>query len=191
MAARVGILVGVAAVVLAMAGPLAAEEKTVKVSAQARPWDTRINKKYGFGSGDGRSPAVAFGISLKVNRTLTVTATGSTTTVRGGPSFGPNGQSDYITGALPGNSGSYFPSRYIKSDNPVRLNQLVGAFVDADGVIIGEPFAIGAQATLDVPKTAVALSMGLNDDIFSDNSGELIVTISYRTPTVTAEDPAE
>ncbi|ESQ91359.1 hypothetical protein ABAC460_07265 [Asticcacaulis sp. AC460] len=190
MLVRIGMSLLTLAALLA-AGPATADEKVVKVSAQARPWDTRINRKYGFGSGDGRAPAVAFGISLKVNRTLTVTATGSTTTARGGPPFGPGGQSDYITGALPGNSGSYFPSRYIVSDNPVCLNQLVGAFVDADGVIIGEPFAIGKQATLDVPKTAVALSMGLNDDIFSDNSGELIVTISYKTPTVTAEDPTE
>jgi hypothetical protein len=192
MKARIGIsLLTAAMALLALASPASAEKKVVKVSGQSQPWNTGVNRKFAFGWNDGRPPAVVFGISLKVNRTITVTATGNTTTTRDGLMLGPNGQSDYITGALPGNSGSYFPSRYIKSDAPVRLNQLVGAFVDADGAIVGEPFAIGEQAELNVPKDAMALSLGINDDIFADNSGELTVVIRYAVPTVTGQEATQ
>lgn len=182
-------LLALAVAIGIVATPALAEDKLVKVSAKAQPWDTGVNRKFPFGRDDGRAAAIAFGINLKFNRKLSLTATGTTTTAQGGASFGPNGQIDYITGSTAGNSGNGFPSRYIDPKaGVVHLNQLVGAFVDADGAIVGQPFAVGEAAVIDVPPDAVALALGINDDIYSDNSGTLDVTIHFKVPTVEGQE---
>jgi hypothetical protein len=58
------------------------------------------------------------------------------------------------------------------------LNQLVGTFADATGAIIGTPFAIGLGRTVSIPVGATQLQLGINDDIFVDNTGELNLAVS-------------
>lgn len=85
-------------------------------------------------------------------------------------------------------SGVPFPSRYVdRAQLPMRLNQLVGAFTDADGTVIGQPFAIGAAGEARMPAGAVAVSLGINDDRLAENSGSLSVTITTLGGTVTVE----
>jgi hypothetical protein len=45
----------------------------------------------------------------------------------------------------------------------------------------GRPFGIGDQATITAPATG-PLYLGVNDDLFTDNSGAFVVTISGGTP---------
>ena len=52
------------------------------------------------------------------------------------------------------------------------LAALIGTFTDSSGVIVGTPFAPGdGPFAVAVPGGATFLSLGVNDDIFSDNSG--------------------
>jgi hypothetical protein len=49
---------------------------------------------------------------------------------------------------------------------------LIGTFTDSSGVIVGTPFAPGdGPFKVAVPGQASFLSLGVNDNIFSDNSG--------------------
>ena len=114
---------------------------------------------------------------------LRMTATGSTTTVAGGGSFDPDGQADYICDDKVGGSGSIFPSKFINpAFYPVRLNELVAVFTDADGHVVKSPFPIGKHMVIRAPAGAVHIQFGINDDVFADNSGEIDVTIAASDP---------
>lgn len=67
------------------------------------------------------------------------------------------------------------------------LNCLVGAFITSDGRIVGRPFPVGQATSRRVPEGAVALSFGINDDNFADNSGKLTATVTLPRPQVTVE----
>jgi hypothetical protein len=43
---------------------------------------------------------------------------------------------------------------------------------------IGTPFAIGLRRTVSIPVGATQLQLGINDDIFIDNTGELNLAVS-------------
>lgn len=179
-----GALIALGIAAMASTAPAAAKEVTVVVDAHSAPWQTGVNKKFGFGLGDARAPTVVWQIGLLSGLKLTISATGRTTTFGGGDAIGPNGIPDWITDR----GMALFPSYYMsKKDGPIHLNQLVGCFVNADGVIVGQPFAIGSNAVVEIPEGASALSLGINDDKFSDNDGALTVTISMADPKVTVE----
>jgi PEP-CTERM motif len=81
-----------------------------------------------------------------------------------------------------GSSGQPFPSFFIDPTNsgpPIYLMALIGAFTDSSGVVIGTPFATGdGPFMISVPGGATELSLGVNDDIFSDNSGSLQINVA-------------
>lgn len=170
-------LVGAASVLALTSGAAMAAPVTVKVPATAMPWDIKVNPHFSYSKGDGTKPVLA-PLPLSEGQKLQITATGTTTTVAGGGNFGPDGQDGFTTNDAIGNSGTYFPSKFIDPvDYPTHLNQLVGAFVNAAGRLVAEPFPIGAGYNGVVPKGAVMLEFGINDDIYADNTGELVVTI--------------
>lgn len=177
------------AVALGMAAlpvPAAAREVTVSVSGRTMPWSAGANRDMAFGRQDGDRPVVIFGNKLFEGSDIGFAARGGTTTATGGPPFGPDGQADFVTNDAAGNSGSWFPSRFADPQGyPARLNQLMGAFVDGDGRIVGRPFMIGAAAKVAVPAGAMAIALGINDDIFSDNGGRLEVTVTLPDASVT------
>lgn len=166
--------------------PVCAREVTVIVPAKAMPWNPAVNSDMAFGRQDGARPVTVFGGKLFEGSVVEFFAVGSTTTAIGGPAFGPGGQAEFVTNASAGNSGAWFPSRYADAKGyPARLNQLMGTFVDGDGRVVGKPFLIGARAKATVPRGAMAILLGLNDDIFSDNDGQLRVIVNLPDPTVT------
>lgn len=170
-----------------VASPALARDYNVRVNAKCSPWSIGINRKMVFGRQDGRGPAIVAIPNLVSGTKVTFKATGSTTTVAGGGSFGPDGQAEFVTDQAIG-AGNYFPSKYMSpASYPVKLNQLVGAFVNADGVVIGKPFPIGSAGQATIPEGAMAIALGINDDVFSDNSGALDVVVSYSTGSVTVE----
>jgi hypothetical protein len=166
--------------------PAWAKTVTVKVDSKSMPWDLRANRTLRYGLNDGRPPVIVTDPAIKPGGTITITATGSTVYVRGGRSFGPDGDSSW-----PNDRGNvdYFPSHHMKAaKDPIFLGELVGAFISGDGVIVGSPFPIGRGTKVVVPTGAAGISMGLNDDAFFDNSGTLSVAIDIPVASVTVED---
>lgn len=177
--------IGAAMVAVAALAPATAQAKDLVVSIDSRtmPWSSGANPKFRYGLADGRPPKVIFDSTIRPGIPISFKVTGSTTTVMGGGTFTALGDTSF-----PQDRGTaLFPSHYIKSKKPVFLNQLVGVFISADGSIVGEPFGIGEAAEQRVPDGAVALSLGLNDDRFSDNTGTLKVEIHIGEATVTVE----
>jgi hypothetical protein len=178
----------VGAALILVSSPAVARDVTVRVDARSAPWRVGVNPKMPFGRNDGKGPAIVMGMRLISGTKVRFKATGETRTVADGESFGPSGQDAYVTDANTGSSGRFFPSRYIPAAQyPVKLNQLVGAFINADGVIVGAPFAVGIGAQVEVPEGTAAIALGLNDDIFADNSGALDVVVSYAEGSVSVE----
>lgn len=173
---------------MAAALPAAAQtERVVTVDARSAPWSTRMNPKLGFGIGDGRAPTMVL-LGVGPGTKVRFAATGTTTTMASGMSFGPDGQRDFQTGTEMAGSGTYFPSRYVdRRALPLYVNQLMGAFVDADGVVVGAPFAIGSAAEARVPEGAFAVTLGINDDRLAENAGSLRVVVTTLGGTVTVE----
>ncbi len=160
-----------------LTGTVMAQQVDVHVPATAMPWDLKVNARFAYGKGDGTPPAVA-GLALTEGMKLQIAAAGTTTTAKGGMSFGPDGQADFVTNTVLGNSATYFPSRYVDPvDYPTQLNELIGAFVDATGRLVAEPFPVGSGYNAVVPPKAARIVFGINDDIYSDNSGEIVVTL--------------
>ncbi|HEX7946054.1 MAG TPA: PEPxxWA-CTERM sorting domain-containing protein, partial [Phenylobacterium sp.] len=91
-------------------------------------------------------------------------------------------------------SQSPLPSFYIDPLNvgpPIWLNALLGAFVDSSGKVIGTAFATGNDAyNVLAPTGAVALLLGVNDDLFSDNNGALRVSVTGSSVTGGVPEPA-
>ncbi|MET0376308.1 MAG: hypothetical protein ABW128_18880, partial [Rhizorhabdus sp.] len=159
----------VALALLLAAAPGWAKTVEVKVDAKSMPWDTRINRTLRYGLNDGRPPVIVMDPTIKAGATLTFTANGSTIYVRGGRSFGPDGDQSWSSER--GNV-DYFPSHHMKSfRESIFLGELVGAFISGDGVVVGSPFPIGRGTKAVVPPGAAGISLGLNDDAYFDNSG--------------------
>ncbi|GGZ34150.1 hypothetical protein [Asticcacaulis endophyticus] len=175
--------VKVAAVILAafsvMAGATFAEPVTVTVPGTSMPWSLKANKNIPFGRNDGTKPIEVKGGDIVAGKEITITATGGTSTIPGGPTFGPAGQESFIATDQVGGSGSIFPARFIDpAMYPVHLNELIGVFVDDKGALVARPFAVGEAFQVIVPPNAKKLQFGLNDDIFADNAGELTVVVT-------------
>lgn len=161
-----------------------AREVTIRVDAKSVPWRTGLNRKMPFGIGDGEAPTVLWGDRFPAGSKIQVTSKGQTTTIPGSPPFGPGGIPSWTNDR----GLALFPSHYIDtSTRPAHLNELVGCFIDGDGVCIGKPFVIGEAAAVTIPQGTAGLSMGLNDDKFSDNEGAFTVTVVIPEPTVTVE----
>ena len=156
---------------------------TVTVDSQTGPWNysAGLNSTYTYGVGDFTSPVViSSGFDFSAGGTFTITALSGMTSPYGGtPYADAGGDTAYVANDTSGSSGNYFPSLYFNSsDYPAYLNELVGTFTDSSGAIVGTPFNIGLMRSITVPSGASQLQLGLNDDIFSDNTGSLSVQVS-------------
>ena len=60
----------------------------------------------------------------------------------------------------------------------INLMELVGTFTDGAGKIVGTPFFIGSNRTRIVPVGATQLQLGVNDDVFNDNGGSFLVSVT-------------
>jgi PEP-CTERM motif len=181
------VLMGAAfAATVAAAGTASAT--TVSVNALSGPWDPTIAGNPAYGVGDNTAPT-----SLAVNAGDHITISylsGLTSAFAGLPaSVDAQGYigSDFGSGmglSGMGTSGTFFPSHAIDPGNSgpdIFLAALIGDFVNSSGVVLDE-FAPGnGPFTIDAPTGAVALQLGLNDDIFGDNSGALSIGVTGST----------
>jgi hypothetical protein len=182
------------AVGLAILGSPTHAAVSVAVSSEAPPWlwDATLNAGFGFGTNFIAGPTIidagALGfapgdpLAIEVLSGATsafppafplVDANGNVVA----PGADPNAYFGPINDA-PGDSGKHFPSRYMPTDWPENLMQLVGTFADASGAIVGSPFAIGSGRIVTVPNGATRLQLGVNDDFFGDNGGSLEVRVA-------------
>jgi hypothetical protein len=112
--------------------------------------------------------------------TLTVQYMSGTVTAEDGtyPYTDADGDTSFPANNGTGNGYGVFPSYYM-TPYPIYLCELVVAFANKKGKIIGQPFAIAdGPTTLTVPVGASALQLGANDDKFSDNAGSWVVAVS-------------
>jgi len=184
------------AAILAFASTTQAATTTVSVNAADGPWQQSVNPtlEYGTLPNDNAAPAsVSSGFDFAAGGDFTISyLSGDTTNGLGGSSYDANGQQSYEIGAgyhYDGTSGQPFPGDYT-SQNPTYLSQLIGAFANSSGVVVGAPFALGDAATIEVaPVGATQLLLGVNDDIYSDNSGSLLVQVSGPSAVSAAPEP--
>ena len=175
----------------------------VTVDARSAPWDWQaggLNDAFQFGVQDNIAPtAVTFASAAITGPSWAVLYTGKgLTSMFGGT---PTQDVDGYVGSVfkdndPGSSGNFFPSHYMSSYwNPdptlgVFLGGLVATFTDSTGAIVGNPFPIGyvfdnggtpffvaGVSSGPTPLGATQIQLGMNDDIFADNTGSLQVCV--------------
>lgn len=174
------------------------------VDGTSNPWNWTkggLNDAFQFGAQDGTGPTIASfaAAGITAGGSWAVVYKSGVTSAFGGapPSVNNNG---YVGSIFkdddPGSSGNYFPGHYMPTEwnsDPgagLFLNALVGAFTDDNGQIIGNPFSVGTVffdganysfligvGGNPTPAGATRIQLGLNDDIFSDNSGSLDVCV--------------
>lgn len=182
-----------AATALYLASTSLAWSTPVSVDSHAGPWDPSLNLGFFYGTGDQAAPTT---VSVTPGTTLTIQYLDGLTSAFDGvsPSVDADGYVDGTFGCAPlpagsagaGNGGA-LPCFYVDpfSSPPIWLNALMGSFADDTGTLVAAPFAIGnGPLSILVPTGATVLQLGLNDDIFGDNSGSLRVdvTASRTTP---------
>lgn len=157
----------------------------VTVDSHAGPWSYGggLNTGFEYGIGDYSAPLVvgaADGFDFSPGGSFTIEYLSGLTSPFGGTPYADGiGDTGYDASGNGGSSGNGFPSLYINpASYPAYLNALIGTFADDSGAIVGTPFLVGNLATVIVPAGATRLQLGLNDDIFGDNTGFLVVQVS-------------
>ena len=176
---------GLAAAILGSATGASAAAIFVSVDGQAQPWlwddAAGLNSAFEYGILDGIGPAVVDatdGIAVLAGNTIDVAyLAGLTDAFGGAPSVDALGHQGFDASNNAGSTGEVFPSFYM-SPYPIYLNALVGTFADALGNIVGNPFHVGLGGSFLVPVGATQLQLGVNDDLFGDNTGSLRVCVS-------------
>jgi hypothetical protein len=165
--------------------PASSVPNVIEVSGHAGPWDPMLNSAFEYGSHDQAPPTVviaANGLPLLPGSVVTVAYVSGTVSVGGGwPDSDANGATSSAPASSRPRSGNY-PSRYVDpSAYPIYVGSLIGTFAK-DGVIVGGPFKIGdGPVSLTVPAGANQLLLGVNDNIFGDNSGSWTVGVSVHS----------
>ena len=172
---------------------------TVTVNGTDMPWNWvngGLNTNDQFGVNNGAGPVLisaANGFGFNANDILTVTYLSGLVSV--GSSF-PNtdakGDTAFPVDNGTGSSGKVFPSFYMNhATYPINLGELVGTFADSAGDIVGTPFVLGdGPTTLTIPTGASRLQLGVNDDLFSDNTGSWSIQVSGTGPAGVPEPDA-
>ncbi len=167
-----------------MATGVKAATVNVSVDSHSGPWlwnNSTLNTTYQYGINDQIVPSVidsSSGLSFVAGNTLTITyLSGLTNAFAGTPEVDALGYTNLVTNGNGGSTGLGFPSQDTPADWDTYLNQLFGTFADATGTIVSNPFAVGLGRTVTIPVGATRLQLGLNDYIFSDNTGSLEIQV--------------
>lgn len=157
--------------------PAVAKEQVVTVDARSGPWLVKANDDMPYGAGDALPPTLVTGFPSDLDEKLAIIAEG-TTRVASGETVGAEGIADSAVDDGDGPKGERYPSFYTpKLLYPANRHALVGAFLDAEGGLIGRPFVIGPGVRVPIASGAAALALGFNDESFAGNSGALTVTV--------------
>jgi hypothetical protein len=172
---------------------VAGSASAATVLGTAGPYDPTnpLNAGIDYGVHDNTAPTT---IAVNTGDNITIAYVSGLTSAFGGtPTVDANGYVGGIFGSGPGrsgigSSGTPFPSFYLDPTNtgtPVNLDELMGSFVNSSGGVI-VAFAIGdGPFSITAPSGAAFLQLGVNDDIYSDNTGFLNVDVTGSTAMVT------
>jgi hypothetical protein len=176
----------IAAACLSLGASLSANAAIVSVDGSDMPWnwvDGGLNTAFQFGINDGSGPTA---VAVTAGTGITISVLAGTTNAFGTDPIldvDANGYPGFIANDNTGSTGEVFPSFYMDfSSQDIFLMTLVGTFADASGAIVGTPFAIyDGPLALVVPVGATQLLLGLNDDLYADNTGSLRVLVDDGT----------
>ncbi|HEY3998971.1 MAG TPA: hypothetical protein VGO93_08920 [Candidatus Xenobia bacterium] len=158
------------------------------VNGTTGPWlyaNGGLNTNFQYGVGDETGPLVITqvnGVTLTPGASLTISyVSGMVAAGSGFPLTDAVGDTAFVANGNPGSSGRVTPSAYMDpATYPIFLCELVGTFADKAGNIVGTPFKVGDSATVVVPTGATQLQLGVDDDIYSDNSGSYTLTVTLN-----------
>ena len=164
----------VAALTFAL-GAGSASAGVVTVAGTAGPWDTGLNPTFGY-SDDGAQTA-ATTVAITAGDKARIQYVSGSTTTDGNLLFTADANG-YCCLVGPGFNapGQYTPT-------VPALMELIGAFTDASGKIVGGPFVVGdGPAFARAPVGASFLSLGVNDNLYHDNTGALQIAVTTGVP---------
>lgn len=154
----------------------------VTVDGKSGPWSITANLDYNYllpqyPLYQQPSVIVLSDISVAVGDSLSFKCVSGS--VYGGvTSSGCNGQGGGFQAGIQPNWGAV--GFLDESEGTVYSVQVISAFVDDDGVIIGKPFVVRpTERLIEVPNGAKKVVLGINDNRLDDNSGSLLVEIKY------------
>ena len=155
------------------------------VNALDGPWqyvNGGLNTNFQYGVDDEAAPLVVSssnGLAFTAGTTLDIEYVSGSTNEGGFASPDANGDPSFVFNGNNGNSGKPAPSFYFNPNTyPAYLGVLSGTFANSAGTIIGTPFKVGDSIDLTVPAGATQLQLGINDDIYSDNTGAYQITVT-------------
>jgi len=150
------------------------------VNGNAGPWQYSgtLNTSFAYGVHDQAAPTIVSGLVAGNGVTLSY--------VSGLVSWAPipsaahdaNGSLANPNFADPSNPNGAGPGYFTANPNATYLGQLIGAFTDSTGQLVGIPFAVGnGPIGFTVPVGATRLQLGVNDNAFGDNSGSWSINV--------------
>jgi hypothetical protein len=194
--ARIAAILALGAIFLSHAQAASTTTVNVTVAGTAQPWSYTpggLNTNFQFGINDGGAPLVvnaASGISFAAGGTITVQyLSGLVSAGSGFAAVDAGGNTQLTFNNNPGNSGKVAPSAYMNpASYPIFLTELVGTFATSTGLIVGTPFKLANGPTqVVIPSGATQLQLGVNDDIYADNTGSWLVSVTGPSVTVIPE----
>jgi predicted kinase len=169
-----------------IAGNTSLVTQSVAVSGRSNPWNQVVNPTMLY-SNDAFPPVVVplTTLSVAAGAFLNLVCIDGYTNAGGLPNTDCSGLGSPY---LPTDSmyqpacGHYYPTVHISpSYYPIRLFQVLGVFADAGGVAVGQPFPISPNTLrVEVPAGAVALQLGMNDCLNSDNSASPLTLLIFN-----------
>jgi autotransporter passenger strand-loop-strand repeat protein len=165
---------GAGELVLSATAPVSVD---VTVSGTQGPWSPSENPGLKYGPDPvGGEASVTGSLSFAPGAQITVTyLSGTAGTEQGVPQFDAGGNKSFVA------EGNGYPGSFIPTnDQPAYHGELLGAFANAAGKVIGSPFVLGdGPTTVTVPAGgATQLLLGVNDNDFTDNNGALAIEVS-------------
>lgn len=161
-------------------------DMTVSVDGRSGPWDIALNPALPYGVAvDGKADSHLGPTHVKNSDALPFAA-GETLKIEyvsGRPLAGGNGTVFGSGGAgVPGWPPNVAPCTEAPGcytgERITRLMQLLGAFADANGKVVGTPFVVGNSREVTVPAGASQLLLGFNDGWYNDNGSSILVKVT-------------
>jgi hypothetical protein len=157
----------VAMAVVSLAAPAGAT--VVTVLGTAGPWSTSANPSFTYADDSAETAPTA--VAITPGQSYVIQYVSGLTTTDGVTQVDANGFCCVL--------GPSFNSPGQYTNTAPLLNELVGTFADASGVIVGTPFTIGDGPLTELaPAGASALQLGINDNEYHDNTGFLNISVA-------------
>jgi hypothetical protein len=158
---------------------------SIVVDGRSGPWNYvngGLNTTFQYGVNDHLAPTIVSGLNFGDSLTVTYVSglvgnTGFSTL------YQAEGDLSQPNLAGPDNSNGAFPGYFAFDPNTTFAYDLIGAFANNSGQLIGTPFAIGnGPGPFFVPAGATRLQLGVNDNLFSDNVGSWNLNVVVTVP---------